>query len=87
MDSFHATVFALKFGKEFVHALKNEDSETGSQNTRMYDILGRYGLLYKLYIDHMRTDWQKLIDYDRVSPMMIKEIEASMNYLNNAIGN
>ena len=87
MDSFHATVFALKFGKEFVHALKNEDSETGSQNTRMYDILGRYGLLYKLYIDHMRTDWQKLIDYDRVSPIMIKEIEASMNYLNNAIEN
>lgn len=87
MDSFHATVFALKFGKEFVHALKNEDSETGSQNTRMYDILGRYGLLYKLYTDHMRTDWQKLIDYDRVSPIMIKEIEASIDYLNNAIEN
>lgn len=87
MDSFHATVFALKFGKEFVHALKNEDNETGSQNTRMYDLLGRYGLLHKLYIDHAYTNWQKSVDYDKVSSIMRKEIEASMNYLNNAIEN
>ena len=47
MDSFHATVFALKFKKEFVHALKNSDDETESQNTRMYDIFNRYGLSHK----------------------------------------
>lgn len=87
MDSFHATVFALKFGKEFVHALKNEDGETGSQNTRMYDILGRYGLLHKLYINHTYTDWQKSVSYDKISPIMRREIEISMDYLNKAIEN
>lgn len=87
MDSFHATVFALKFRKEFVHAMKNEDSETGSQNMRMYDILERYGLQHKLYIDHTHTNWQKSINYGIVSSIMEKEIETSQNYLKNAIEN
>lgn len=81
MDSFHATVFALKFHKEFVHAMKNTDSETGSQNTRMYDILRRYGLMYKNYNDDGTTEWQKTIDYSKVDPIIEAEIEDSMKYL------
>ena len=81
MDSFHATVFALKFHKEFVHAMKNADSETGSQNTRMYDIFSRYGLMYKNYNDDGTTEWQKTIDYDKVDSIIESEIEDSMNYL------
>lgn len=81
MDSFHATVFALKFHKEFVHAMKNTDSETGSQNTRMYDIFRRYGLMYKNYNDDGATEWQKTIDYSKVDPIIEAEIEDSMKYL------
>lgn len=81
VDSFHATVFALKFRKEFVHAMKNEDEETGSQNTRMYDLLGRYGLSYKIYVDRDKTNWQHTIDYDYLYPRINAEIEDSMNYL------
>lgn len=81
MDSFHATVFALKFHKEFVHAMKNTDSETGSQNTRMYDIFRRYGLMYKNYNDDGTTEWQKTIDYAKVDPIIEAEIEDSMKYL------
>lgn len=81
MDSFHATVFALKFQKEFVHAMKNEDTETGSQNTRMYDILKRYGLLYKLYSISLNTSWQQKIDYGRVTPLIENEIDDSMDFL------
>lgn len=81
MDSFHATVFALKFKKEFVHTMKNSDSESGSQNTRMYDILSRYGILYKNYNDDGGKEWQKDIDYERVTPIIENEIHDSMDFL------
>ena len=81
MDSFHATVFALKFQKEFVHAMKNVDTETGSQNTRMYDILSRYGILYKNYDANGGNGWQRSIDYQRLTPLIENEIKDSMDYL------
>ena len=81
MDSFHATVFALKFQKEFVHAMKNADTETGSQNTRMYDILLRYGIIYKNYNDDGNTGWQQPIDYARLVPLIESEIKDSIKYL------
>lgn len=87
MDSFHATVFALKFHKEFVHAMKNADTETGSQNTRMYDILSRYGILYKNYNDDGGTGWQQRIDYQRLTPLIEQEIKDSMDYLKYEIEN
>lgn len=87
MDSFHATVFALKFQKEFVHAMKNADTETGSQNTRMYDILSRYGILYKNYNADGSTGWQQRIDYARLTPLIENEIKDSMDYLKYEIEN
>lgn len=81
MDSFHATVFALKFQKEFVHTMKNADSETGSQNTRMYDILSRYGILYKNYNYDGGIEWQKPIDYQRLAPVIEEEIKDSLDFL------
>ena len=87
MDSFHATVFALKFQKEFVHAMKNADTETGSQNTRMYDILSRYGILYKNYNADGGTNWQQRIDYARLTPLIENEIKDSMDYLKYEIEN
>ncbi len=80
MDSFHATVFALKFKKDFVHVLKNCSDEIGSQNSRMYDMLHRYGLDYKIY-EEGKNDWQKPIDYNRVTPLINAEIDDSLNYL------
>lgn len=81
MDSFHATVFALKFQKDFVHALKNEDTEVGSQNTRMYDILHRYGLSHKIYKSYENTSWQMKIDYSNVDTTIESEIKESLKFL------
>ncbi len=83
MDSFHATIFALKFHKDFVHILKTkpkENSNNSSQNGRMYDILSRYGILYKLY-NAENTDWMKPIDFAHVDEIMKSEIEDSLKYL------
>jgi hypothetical protein len=87
MDSFHATIFALKFKKEFVHMLKNrDDQEISSQNTRMYDLFERYGLLYKIYDNHP-NEWMKCIDYQKVSCIMDKEIRESFEFLKYEIAN
>lgn len=87
MDSFHATVFALKFQKEFVQAMKNEENEVGSQNTRMHDIFNRYGIMYKNYTGHDDKSWQKKIDYNVVTPIIDAEIKDSMEYLKYEINN
>ena len=87
MDSFHATVFALKFQKDFVHAMKNEENEVGSQNTRMHDIFNRYGIAYKNYTDIQNTAWQQVIDYKKVTPIIDAEIEDSLKYLKYEIEN
>lgn len=85
MDSFHATVFALKFHKDFVHILKNKDDiNFDSQNTRMYDILKRYNLIGKLY-DPNSTEWLQKINFDEVDKLMEMEIRQSMSYLEHAI--
>ena len=81
MDSFHATVFALKFQKEFVHAMKNEENEIGSQNTRMLDILNRYNIVYKNYNNAADTKWQQIIDYKKVNPIINAEIKDSIKFL------
>lgn len=87
MDSFHATVFALKFQKEFVHAMKNEENEVGSQNTRMHDILNRYGINYKNYNNTADNKWQQNIDYAKVNPIINAEVEDSLRFLKYEIEN
>lgn len=89
MDSFHATIFALKFHKDFVHILKTKpknDSNKSSQNGRMYDILSRYGILYKIY-NRDNTDWMKPIEFSHVDEIMKSEIDESFKYLKYEIEN
>lgn len=81
MDSFHATVFALKFQKDFVHAMKNEEDDIGSQNIRMHDILERYGIVHKIYINSANFSWQQAINYEKVISIVDAEIEDSMSFL------
>jgi len=85
MDSFHATVFSLKFKKDFVVAMKNSDNETGSQNGRMYDILARYGLQNKIFKSRKDAGWHEPVDYSKVTPVIEAEIADSMNFLKQEI--
>lgn len=86
MDSFHATVLALKFSVDFVHILKNKDDKsTSSQNSRMYDVLSHYNLLNKIYDNNSVEEWKRQIDFDAVHKIMNSDIEKSMDYLKEAI--
>ena len=87
MDSFHATIFALKFKKDFAHILKTKDDNTeNSQNERMYDLFKRYNLCSRLY-DKNSDEWLKPIDWNYIEEISNNEIKHSMNYLKNAIDN
>lgn len=81
MDSFHATIFSLKFGVDFVHILKTKaDNSVESQNSRMYDLFQRYGLMHKLY-DANSTEWLNPIDFNVVNELMNKDIQDSYGFL------
>lgn len=85
MDSFHATVFALKFHKDFVHILKTKgDVNTSSQNSRMYDLLNRYNIAYKMY-NKNTTGWSKPIYYEEIDKIISYEITDSFKYLNGSV--
>lgn len=87
MDSFHATIFALKFKKEFVHILKSKDDNTeNSQNARMRDLLTRYNLTNRLY-DKDTEEWIKPIDWEYIEEISNTEVNHSIKYLINAIEN
>jgi hypothetical protein len=86
-DSFHATVIAFKFQKDFVHATKNVDTEISSSNTRMYDILSRYGLMNKVYKGDGTQGWMTPVDYSKVTPIIESEIKDSIEFLDFEINN
>lgn len=61
-DSFHATVLSMLLSKPFVEFMRFDDGDTYSQNSRIYEILGRYGLMERIY-DHDSEKWSAPIDY------------------------
>ena len=83
-DSFHATLLALKFGVNFGHVFKDKVETNESQNTRMYDLLNRYGLMSKIY-DSMTEKWIEKPDFDRVQNILENDIKESVTYLINAV--
>lgn len=61
-DSFHATALSINFGKNFTEFLRFKDSDKGSQNSRIYDVLDTFKLQNRLY-NEMQDIWSKPIDY------------------------
>lgn len=61
-DSFHATALSLNLGKNFTEFLRFKDSDKGSQNSRIYDVLDTFKLQNRLY-NEMQDIWSKPIDY------------------------
>ena len=80
-DSFHATMLSFIFKKDFVHILKHAIEGTNSQNTRMRDVLGRYGLLNKIYDPKGSGEWKCPVDYSRLMPKFSAEIADSKEFL------
>ena len=77
-NSFHATAFSFIFNKN-MFVVKRSDG----LNTRMQDLLGRYGIIDHLVnsnsINELGDRFE--IDYEKVNPILMKEIEESKLWL------
>lgn len=79
-DSFHATALSLNMEVPFVEFMRFSDDSKGSQNSRLYDILERYNLTYRIY---NKTDkrWADEIVYAAVSNQIKNDRKASLDFL------
>lgn len=79
-NSFHATAFSLIFQREFCIVNRSE-----AINERMLSLLEQYGLQDRLITDIVKGLLSS-IDYSKVQPKIEQDIEASKQYLCDAIG-
>lgn len=83
-DSFHATALSINFGKNFTEFLRFKDSDKGSQNSRIYDVLDTFKLQNRLY-NEMQEMWSKPIDYKESHERLNHLRTDSTDWLINAI--
>lgn len=84
-DSFHGTAFSINFNKNFFAFHKRREDEDGSDNSRITDLLQRFGLGDRLITDYNLPD-KLLIDYQRVNLQFDILRENSVTYLKNMLG-
>lgn len=83
-DSFHATAFSINLQKPFVEFIRFKEGDEYSQNSRIYDVLSRYGLTNRIY-SATSDDWMSSIDYHMVSELLKSDRERSLKYLVDSI--
>ena len=83
-DSFHATVLSMLLSRPFVEFMRFDDGDTHSQNSRIYEILGRYGLMERIY-NHDSEKWTESIDYVPIHSAMECDREESLALLRKMI--
>lgn len=84
-DSFHCTAFCVNLSRPFVEFKRFRDDDRSSQNSRIYDLLGRYGLGSRFY-DETSFGWCEPVDFKAADAILAKERRASRDYLFGAIG-
>jgi len=78
-NSFHATAFSIIFERDFCVVNRAEKI-----NERMKSLLMGYGLSKRLVQDYS-SELLDHIDYTNVRPLMIQDIDDSMQFLHNAL--
>lgn len=93
-DSFHAVCLSMIFEKDFVVTKRFADGDKLSQNSRIYDLLRRFGLLSRICDDAVESAstargeagrWSEHIDYTQVTPRIEEAREESLAYLKKSI--
>lgn len=83
-DSFHATVLSMLLSRPFLEFMRFDDGDTHSQNSRIYEILGRYGLMERIY-NHDSEKWSASIDYAPIHNAIECDREESLTLLRKMI--
>ena len=86
-DSFHGTAFSVINEKQFFIFYRKR-AETSSRNSRIDNILGKWGLKDRLILPGVQdVDFSSLtsIDYEKVNVLVSKEREKSLTFLKEAL--
>ena len=83
-DSFHATALSINLGKNFTEFLRFKDTDKGSQNSRIYDVLNTFNLQSRLFSEDDDM-WSKPIDYKESLVILNNLRTDSSNWLIKAI--
>lgn len=83
-DSFHATAISINLNKNFVEFMRFKDTDTVSQNSRIYDVLSHFQLMDRIFSDNT-VEWSDNIDFSYPNKQLEKDRQNSLDYLVNAI--
>lgn len=84
-DSFHATSFSITFRKKIYVMKRFQDNDIYSQNSRLYHILGKYGMK-DCWVDSDSTVKPLAeINYDKVHDILSHERADAESYLLNSL--
>lgn len=86
-DSFHATVFANIFNKNYCVFKRFKDTDKASQNSRLETLLDMFNLRERLVDvdDNIDNIIQNEIEWESINKILDKKREESINFLMNAI--
>lgn len=86
-DSFHATVFANIFNKNYCVFKRFKDTDKASQNSRLETLLGMFDLKERLISveDNMESIIKNTINWENVNEILNKKRDESIDFLETAI--
>ena len=84
-DSYHGTLFAINYNKDFYSFTKFSDTSRFSENYRLYNVLGLLGLQDRLINSRVFKSDLTSIDYSAVNEKLDRLRTDSLEYLGNML--
>lgn len=85
-DSFHAIALSINLQKDFIALKRFQDTDEKSQNSRIYDVLEHYGLMWRIY-DNQDLNLYCPISFSEINEKMLHDQEQCVSFLKSAIEN
>ena len=85
-DSFHATAFSINLQKPFVEFMRFKEGDVASQNSRIHDVLGHYGLEDRVYSAQSEV-WARSLEFGSVLQKLSADRKRSLKFLVGSIEN
>ncbi|TRX45244.1 polysaccharide pyruvyl transferase family protein [Bacteroides sp. HF-5092] len=85
-DSFHAIALSINLQKDFIALKRFQDADEKSQNSRIYDVLEHYGLMWRIY-DNQDLKLYRPISFSEINEKILSDQEQCVSFLKSAIEN
>lgn len=86
-DTFHGSVFSIKYNKQFAVLLRKGHGKVYGNNEKLYDLLSRFGIEKQIVNGRKIEDViYNDIDYNKINKQIKAERENSISYLKKSLG-